>query len=674
MKKLLLCLLFVANYAFAATAIPPVSVLTFGADVSGVTDATTAFSNAAKAAPALLTFTGNSSTILQAGTARVLVPPGTYTLNTLVDTYGKNIIWVLDAGAKVSNANNLNGIIERGGRRVSGKTNGIFDYGAIQSVIANSGLETGAQVMGYATDSNLGTFNSRDSVAQYVSNTAPPPMIQTSAASYTASTIIPSVPLTASQLKLLRVGMIIDTQHSPTKYSGFITGWAADGSSLTVSAWYLSPGSSTPATPSSVGTPSAIINPVTKVWAHNANVTLAAASQANQSSGFELGTLNNQSAPTTPDSLPRTWGFDSVSLGTYKGTAAFIARNPWFYGYYAVGQDHGFRYDSGTGVGLSYAGTGTIIQSDLVGNVTYRVINSTNTDMEIGNTLVASTPFIDFQSSGNNNDYDYRFIASGGTTNGTGTLSLQGGTLSILSALSVAPTTGTVTLNPTNAGSINNLNIGLTVPQGGAFTALSSTQPYTNNSVNGAVELGAKGTANIPYIDLNSSGNSNDYDVRLQASGGTTIGTGTLNIYAATTTVNGSLSTTAGITSTSNNASTYQASSAYFLSTKKFISITAPTIASGFGTSPSVPVSNGTVSFQINVGIGGTASSGVITMPAATTDWNCSVVNPIAGAGTFTQQSAATTTTVTFTNYTLATAVAVAWPASYVLRVNCVGE
>lgn len=104
------------------------------------------------------------------------------------------------------------------------------------------------------------------------------------------------------------------------------------------------------------------------------------------------------------------------------------------------------------------------------------------------------------------------------------------------------------------------------------------------------------------------------------------------------------------------------------------ISSTSPTIASGFGTSPTIVNSNGTASFAVNVGTGGTASSGVITLPAATTNWNCAVVNPLSGAGTLTQQSAHTATSVTLTNYTISTDAAVAWTASYVIELNCMAK
>lgn len=53
------------------------------------------------------------------------------------------------------------------------------------------------------------------------------------------------------------------------------------------------------------------------------------------------------------------------------------------------------------------------------------------------------------------------------------------------------------------------------------------------------------------------------------------------------------------------------------------MSATAPIISSGFGTSPSIVTSNGTASFTVNVGTGGTASSGVIGLPASTNGWNC---------------------------------------------------
>lgn len=103
-------------------------------------------------------------------------------------------------------------------------------------------------------------------------------------------------------------------------------------------------------------------------------------------------------------------------------------------------------------------------------------------------------------------------------------------------------------------------------------------------------------------------------------------------------------------------------------------SATAPTIASGFGSSPSIPANNGTAAFTVNVGTGGVASSGVITMPTATTGWACTA-NPTGApqAAAVTDSAPTSTTSITLTNYTVSTGIALAWPAGTVLEVICVG-
>jgi len=103
---------------------------------------------------------------------------------------------------------------------------------------------------------------------------------------------------------------------------------------------------------------------------------------------------------------------------------------------------------------------------------------------------------------------------------------------------------------------------------------------------------------------------------------------------------------------------------------KLLISPTAPTISSGFGTSASVTANNGTTAFRIGVGTGGTASSGVIGLPTASTGWNCFVQDVTTPATTFTKVTASTTTTVTVTNYNTS-GTATAWAASDVLEVSC---
>lgn len=89
---------------------------------------------------------------------------------------------------------------------------------------------------------------------------------------------------------------------------------------------------------------------------------------------------------------------------------------------------------------------------------------------------------------------------------------------------------------------------------------------------------------------------------------------------------------------------------------------TAPTISSGFGASPSVTSSNGSMTFRVNVGTGGVATSGVIGLPTATTGWNCIALDIT--NNTVTRQTADTTTTVTVT-------AAAAWAASDILLLQC---
>jgi hypothetical protein len=106
------------------------------------------------------------------------------------------------------------------------------------------------------------------------------------------------------------------------------------------------------------------------------------------------------------------------------------------------------------------------------------------------------------------------------------------------------------------------------------------------------------------------------------------------------------------------------------------ISNTAPTISSGFGASATITTSNGPASFTINVGTGGTASTGTINLPTAANGWNCfanDITNPTVGGGISTKQTGSTVNTATFTGFN-ATPAATAWTASDILQVSCFGR
>jgi hypothetical protein len=105
------------------------------------------------------------------------------------------------------------------------------------------------------------------------------------------------------------------------------------------------------------------------------------------------------------------------------------------------------------------------------------------------------------------------------------------------------------------------------------------------------------------------------------------------------------------------------------------IGATAPTISAGFGTTPSVSAGASSIAFRIDVGTGGTATSGTIGLPAATTGWNCYTEN-ITGqaandADIRTVQTSSSTTTAVIESQTVSTGAAVAWTASDILAVSC---
>jgi hypothetical protein len=110
---------------------------------------------------------------------------------------------------------------------------------------------------------------------------------------------------------------------------------------------------------------------------------------------------------------------------------------------------------------------------------------------------------------------------------------------------------------------------------------------------------------------------------------------------------------------------------AYKIAAKITWSATAPTINSGFCTTPSVSSSNGTAAFTVTVGSACAASTGVLTMPAASTGWACNFRNVTNPAANKPDQTASTTTSVSVTNYSRTTGTATNWTASDVIVISC---
>lgn len=215
---------------------------------------------------------------------------------------------------------------------------------------------------------------------------------------------------------------------------------------------------------------------------------------------------------------------------------------------------------------------------------------------------------------------------------------------------------------------------GVSAPIFGAVTAA------TVNTGNGDAEvylqnqnLRTTDTVRLGALNLGTAG----------AGAGVTVGNGTFIITGdgsgtdevATIDLNSNntitISSTSGVT-TFNLGTIVATSGGYYLGGQLFASDTAPTISSGFGTSPSITAQNGTQAFRIDVGTGGTATGGVIGLPAATTGWNCYVNNTTVTANDhYIKQSASTTTTATIVNIDFSTGAAAAIGASNILAASC---
>ena len=98
-------------------------------------------------------------------------------------------------------------------------------------------------------------------------------------------------------------------------------------------------------------------------------------------------------------------------------------------------------------------------------------------------------------------------------------------------------------------------------------------------------------------------------------------------------------------------------------------SSTLPTLGTGWGTNPTISASN-TLAFKVTVGTGG-AANGSITLPTATNGWIAFAADVTNGSTLFLQLTASSTTSVTFTSYSVTTGAAANMSAGDTVLVNC---
>lgn len=194
-------------------------------------------------------------------------------------------------------------------------------------------------VTGVADSIGLAKYGGVDSVSVFVDNiTAPYETWEViDDASYTSDGFT-SISLDFSNLK---EGMILRTTHA-TPWYAFIIDWDASIDKVFVDDWVRANESLASVPTSGNGVR---INPITKIWAHNANIIMENGGKTHNAVICEYGVQNKDPEYTSVN------GIDTIMLdgSAYNGGAAYIARGGdfnWNYGYRADGSLIGGFYSA----------------------------------------------------------------------------------------------------------------------------------------------------------------------------------------------------------------------------------------------------------------------------------------------------------------------------------------
>jgi hypothetical protein len=174
----------------------------------------------------------------------------------------------------------------------------------------------------------------------------------------------------------------------------------------------------------------------------------------------------------------------------------------------------------------------------------------------------------------------------------------------------------------------------------------------------------------VAWYGYGSTGYSSDLRASLSTSAAQTwTDTAQGTVTAINTTLNGTTTPAAALSL--GNDKTVSIFGSLRNSTTVINAVTAPTISSGFCTSPSIPNNNGTWAFTVNVGSSCGVSTGTIAMPTAATGWVCDAHDVTTPASNSVQQTGGTASTVVLQNYVRTTGVAGNFTSSDVIRVKC---
>lgn len=399
-------------------------------------------------------------------------------------------------------------------QKIVGKTEGIYDAGAVVGIIGNRESDAKIQVCGFANSSEASKYPDRDSVGLYVSNTGANPTLDVATATYGSNYVD-----VVGDLSGIKSGMVIDTKHTPNAFSSIVD--RVEGNRVYVrDGWYeqIVGGSTTPSTPTNgIGLK---INQVTKIWGRNTNVFLDDTTTTKKAVAEEIGLFDSRVGTDS-----QMWGVDVVNFSTKKAEYGYIARsNPIGYkvAYRAEKSDIAYQNQSDTdnqakllsslfnGIEEYYM-TVTGEQSKLklkIKSYGDGILQQGDSNCSLIITNKTITETFNIISPVNKNGSFLYVCNEGAVVQTIGVIG--GGNLffkspSATSSLTI-PSRGSVTL----------------VSDGAFWFVLNnSTEVSGSLNVTGGVEIGNRTSVNTNYIDFHTSGNDIDYDARFEVLGGT---------------------------------------------------------------------------------------------------------------------------------------------------------
>lgn len=302
-------------------------------------------------------------------------------------------------------------------------TNNSFTYGGCNSAVALAGIAdaaTPAQVLCFSSDSQQASYSTRDRAGFFAQEVCPAPVASAVAGTYTTTTFVPNAEFSGSTVAKFRVGMYVITQEASTFYSGKITGWATNGTSLTVSAWYQQGNAGAGQQPPNTDT--LIINPATKCFGGNIVVTVPSSSIATDLTGLEID--GNSSLLLSKGNV-----LDIVNIGPDLIVNGMSIRGQSFgytYGLHIWGAGEG-NLDPAAGI-ISTQQTGVVLDDNQVMTggafIQYdRFSVNYQGKVDIGSVTSALAEPVNLHSSGHSGA-DVSLTPGGGTGNGDGALTI----------------------------------------------------------------------------------------------------------------------------------------------------------------------------------------------------------------------------------------------------------